>query len=80
MQVQQQLNEFKSSQREAFQKLQQEEDVLERDLEMFERRTESNAWHDSLAAPAPPAPAAPSCSAVKKARSLSCCSFFCRHV
>eukprot|EP00892_Ulva_mutabilis_P007778 jgi/Ulvmu1/5372/UM022_0167.1 len=66
-QVQQQLNDFKSSQRQAFQQLQQEEDVLERDLEMFERRMESDAWHDSIAAaPTKPSGPAPSCSAGKR--------------
>lgn len=65
--VQQQLNEFKASQRQSFQQLQKEEDVLERELEMFERRLESDAWNDSLVVHSkPPAPTAPSCSVTQK--------------
>lgn len=65
--VQQQLNSFKSTQRQAFQQLQQEEDLLERELEVFEHRLESDAWNDALAtAPKPPSLAAPSCSTSKK--------------
>lgn len=65
--VQQQLNDFKASQRQSFQQLQKEEDVLERELEMFEHRLQSEAWNEPLVVHHKPAAAtAPSCSVTQK--------------
>lgn len=70
--MQQQLNDFKATQRQTFQQLQQEEDVLERELAVFEHRLESDAWNESLVvAPKASAPAAPACSATRKVFSCS---------
>lgn len=65
--AQQKLNDFKASLRNSLQQLQREGDVLERDLEIFEGRLESDAWNDSFVTlPTAPPVSAPSCSATTK--------------